>query len=260
MELQKITVLLILTSFLLISAEEKTPEELAKMSQNPLANMISFPLQDNMTFGIGDSDRVSNALNIQPVLPFLNGHIILRTIIPIITLPTTADNAVTGVGDINVTAFLSPTPKNGLTWGAGPVVNIPTGTDVSSKELALGASFLILKMTKKVVFGGLVNNVWAATGGTDPIKVNSFLAQYFVNVNFPKGWYLSTGPIITADWTKDSDNQWTVPFGGGGGKIIKIGKIPVNLQAQLFGHPIRPDGAGNMSARFQIQLLFPKGK
>src|ERR1035438_861793 len=48
-------------------------EELRKQSQNPIANLISVPLQENFNFGIGPADRTQNVLNIQPVIPFSLG-------------------------------------------------------------------------------------------------------------------------------------------------------------------------------------------
>ncbi|NOQ92877.1 MAG: neuromedin U [Flavobacteriaceae bacterium] len=235
-------------------SQEKSAEELAKMSQNPLANMMSFPFQNNTTFGNGvNEDEITNVLNIQPVLPFFNGHLITRTIIPIISRP-----GASGVGDVNFSAFYSPTSKNGLTWGIGPVLVIPTNSDVSSKKFSTGVSFLLLKMKNKFVYGFLINNIWSVGGNEDAPDVNSFMGQYFVNMNFPKGWYISSAPIITANWEAASGQQWIVPFGGGGGKIIKIGKTPFNLQAQAFYNAVRPDYYGGFSTRFQIQILLPK--
>ena len=244
-----------------IFAQEKTAEELAKMSQNPLANMMSFPTQDNTTFGNGpDGDRTSNVLNIQPVLPFFDGHLITRTIIPIISQPdyTQESGSNTAIGDINFTPFYAPTAKNGLTWGVGPVFVIPTNTDVSSGKFSMGGSFLALKMTKKMVYGFLFSNTWSVAGKEDAADVNAFLLQYFINYNFPKGWYLSSAPILTANWEATSGQKWIVPFGGGGGKVIRIGKIPFNLQAQAFWNAVRPDNYGGFSTRLQIQMLLPK--
>lgn len=263
MTVNKITLVLTvgLLSLLNVSAQEKSAEELAKMSQNPLANMMSFPFQDNSTFGNGpNSDRTTNVLNIQPVLPFFDGHLITRTIIPIITQPDYSEDGVskTAIGDVNATLFYSPTPKNGLTWGVGPVFVIPTYTDVSSEKFSMGASFLTLKTTKKLVYGFLVSNTWSVAGNGAASDVSAFLTQYFVNMNFPKGWYISSAPIITANWKASEGNKWIVPFGGGGGKIIKIGKIPFNLQAQFFYNAVKPEGYGGFSTRFQIQMMLPK--
>ena len=256
-----LSVSITLASFSILIAQEKTAEELAKMSQNPLANMMSFPFQNNTTFGMGpNEDRAQNVLNIQPVLPFFNGHLITRTIIPIVSTPNYSDasGTTTAIGDISSTFFYSPTPKNGLTWGVGPNFLINTNTVASSHKFGLGASFLLLKMTKKMVYGFLVSNTWSVAGNETYSDVNSFLGQYFVNLNFPKGWYISSAPILTANWEAASGQQWTIPFGGGGGKIIKLGKIPVNLQAQAFYNAVRPDNYGGFSTRFQVQIMLPK--
>ena len=261
LRIKAICIAISLFSIFSVFAQEKTAEELAKMSQNPLANMMSFPFQNNTTFGNGlNDDRTSNVLNIQPVLPFFDGHLITRTIIPIVSTPDYSQNSgsTTGIGDINSTLFYSPTPKNGLTWGIGPVFVIPTNTDVSSHKFSTGISFLTLKMSKKLVYGFLVSNVWSVAGDDEYSDVNSFLGQYFINMNFPKGWYISSAPIITSNWKAPSGQQWVVPFGGGGGKIIKLGKIPFNLQAQFFYNAVRPDNYGGFSTRFQIQMMLPK--
>ncbi len=253
--------LLIAISISSLKAQEHTAEELAKMSQNPLANLMSFPFQNNTTFGNGtNSDRTSNVLNIQPVLPFFNGRLITRTIIPLISKPdySKESGSNTGIGDINFSAFYSPTSKNGLTWGIGPVLLIPTNNDFSSHKFGMGASFLILKMSKKFVYGFLLSNSWSVAGDEAYSDVNSFMGQYFINMNFPKGWYISFAPIITANWKAEDGQQWVVPFGGGGGKIVKIGKIPFNFQAQAFYNVVKPDDMGGFSTRIQIQIMLPK--
>jgi hypothetical protein len=86
------------------------------------------------------------------------------------------------------------------------------------------------------------------------------LIQPFLNYNFKHGWYLSSAPIMTADWTVRADQQWTAPVGGGGGKLWRIGKVglPVNTQIQAFYNAIRPDFTADWTLRVQIQFLFPK--
>ncbi len=105
------------------------------------------------------------------------------------------------------------------------------------------------------VIGALVNNVW---GFEDTDELNSFLSQYFVNYNLADGWYLVSAPIMTADWNARSSQRWVVPVGGGVGKILKIGKLPVNLNAQIYYNAARPDSYGDVTARAQLQFMFPK--
>jgi hypothetical protein len=85
------------------------------------------------------------------------------------------------------------------------------------------------------------------------------LMQPFVNYNMRHGWYLVSSPIITSNW-EASNNRWTVPVGGGVGRIVHFGKLPVNAYTQFFRNVERPDGTTSWSARFQMQFLFPRGE
>ena len=114
--------------------------------------------------------------------------------------------------------------------------------------------------------GFLANNVWSvagqsnfnSAGGVNKPPVNQFLLQWFVNYNMKKGWYLTTSPIITANWRAPSGDVWTVPFGGGIGRITKLGFQPVNITAQVYGNAVHPAGTSSWGIRLQFVLLFPK--
>ena len=240
-------------------------EALAKAAQNPIANMISLPLQNRTLFGIGPDDDTQNILNIQPVVPFGlndNWNVITRTIAPLIWKPDVVGDGGTtfGLGDINATMFFSPAKSSEFTWGVGPVFSFPTATDdvLGNDKWSAGLSGVALVLKGPWVVGGLISNLWSFAGDDDRADVNQFLFQYFINYNMADGWYLSSAPIITADWEADSGNQWTVPFGGGVGKIFKIGKQPLNAQVQAFYNVETPDNGPDWSMRLQLQFLFPK--
>ena len=95
-------------------------------------------------------------------------------------------------------------------------------------------------------------------GSGDRGDVNQLLFQYFLNYNKPNGWYYTSAPIITANWEADSGNKWTVPVGGGVGKVYRIGKRPVNANVQAYYNIEKPDFAADWSIRVQMVLLFPK--
>ena len=66
-------------------------------------------------------------------------------------------------------------------------------------------------------------------------------------------------PIITANWKAPDGEQWTVPLGGGGGKIFNIGKQAMNASAQVFRYVESPtNGPDDWLIRVQLQFLFPK--
>jgi hypothetical protein len=108
------------------------------------------------------------------------------------------------------------------------------------------------------VYGVLVNNVWSLSSDERGGSYNNGLIQPFVNYNFKEGFYLISSPIATVNWKADSGNKWTVPIGGGVGKIFHFGRLPVNTQLSAYYNVERPDNAANWQIRFQVQLMFPK--
>ena len=245
-------------------------DDLAKQAQNPIANLISLPLQNNTNFNVGPQDRTQNILNIQPVWPFSigeNWNVITRTILPVSyvssgqslgdgIIPSPIDeDRIFGLGDTTFTAFFSPKNSGKVTWGVGPVVLLPTSTDdaLGAGEWGGGLSAVALGMPGNWVVGSLISNVWAQ-------DVDLFTWQYFINYNIPdsNGLYLTSAPIITANWEADSDNRWTVPFGGGIGKVFKIGKQPVNGQISAYYNVEKPEFGADWQLRLQLQFLFPK--
>ena len=239
-------------------------EALAKAAQNPIANMISVPFQNNFNFGIGPNKVTQWDLNVQPVIPFsLNEdwNIVTRTVVPILNQPSPAPGVESafGLGDINPTAWLSPAKPGQLIWGVGPTMTLPTATDsqLGSGQWSAGPSVVALTIQGHWVVGALANQQWSFAGWGDE-RVSAFLVQPFVNYNLPQGWYLVSSPIITANWEADSGEQWTVPVGGGIGKIFKIGKQSFNAQLQAFDNVKTPKNGPDWQLRFQIQLLFPE--
>lgn len=236
---------------------------LAKASQNPVGDLISLPFQNNLNFDVGPDDRTQNILNIQPVYPLKISsrfNLITRTILPVISQPAPGDDRTFGLGDVNFTGFISPRQPGKVIWGAGPALVFPTATDevLGTEKWSAGPSVVVLTMPGFWVVGGLVSNVWSFAGDSDRSSVNSLLFQYFVNYNYPSGWYFTSAPIITANWEASSGNRWTVPFGGGAGKILKFGKQPVNINTQLFYNVETPPNGGKWQWRFQFQLMYPK--
>ena len=104
----------------------------------------------------------------------------------------------------------------------------------------------------------LANNVWSVAGSAGRPPVNQILVQYFINYNMTKRWYLQTAPIITANRRANSGNLWTVPFGGGVGRIMKLGFQPINWQLEFYGNAAYPQGTSSWTFRSQIAFLFPK--
>ena len=241
-------------------------EALQKATQNPVADLISVPLQNNSNFGIGSYDRTQNVLNIQPVIPThltQDWNLITRIIQPILWQPDPDANSggTFGLGDMNPTFFFSPAHPGKIIWGAGPAFVLPTATDpaLGQGKWSIGPSFVALAQPGHWTLGVLVSNVWSFAGSSDRASVNQMLFQYFINYNLSQGWYVTVSPIITANWAaSNAKDIWTVPFGGGVGRIMKLGVQPVNISAQAYANAVYPSGASPWGLRLQIAFLFPK--
>ncbi len=246
---------------------EMDSEELAKLAQNPVGNLISVPFQNNTNLNAGPLKKNQNILNIQPVIPIeidRDWNVITRTIVPVVSQPALfpGDARVNGIGATQFSAFLSPAdPKGGTIWGAGAIAQLPTTSDsaLGSYRWGIGPTFVILRLEhgNPWVYGFLINNVWSVGNGAGG-AYNNFLLQPFLNYNYPDGTYLTTSPIVTADWKAEGSNRWTVPLGGGIGHIFHLGRLPVNTQIGAYYNVVRPDFAANWQIRAQVQLMFPK--
>ncbi len=248
---------------------ELSAEELAKLAQNPVGNLVSVPFQNNTNFNTGPLSGTQNILNIQPVIPIelsKDWNLITRTILPLLWQPEFApgQGSSFGLGDIQLSGFVSPSDPgpDGLIWGAGAVLQLPTNTDarLGNRNWGLGPTAVVLRLKKgdPWVYGVLVNNIWSLSSDKQGGRYNNFLLQPFLNYNFPGGLYLTSSPIVTANWEAASDQRWTVPLGGGIGKIFHLGKLPVNTQLGAYYNVVHPDDGANWQLRLQAQFMFPK--
>jgi hypothetical protein len=119
----------------------------------------------------------------------------------------------------------------------------------------LGPAALIFYPQKDWSAGVVVQNGWSL-GRSGINKGNAFGAQYLLSYNLPDGWSLYSNATITSDWTKEQSERWTVPAGGGVGKLFYVGKLPISVSLQAFYNVVAPTGGPNWSANFQLAFLF----
>ena len=214
-----------------------TEDEQAKLAMelnNPVAALISVPLQSNWDFGIGPNDAYQYTLKVQPVIPIKvneDWNIISRTIVPIIDAESPAPGIkdVSGLGVSTQSFFVSPEKKtrHGLIWGAGPILMIPTATDdlLGSNQWGAGPTALVLKQQDGWTYGMLANQLWSFHGGND--ATNATYLQPFISYTTQKHTSLALNTESTYDWRND---QWTVPVNLTVSQLVKIGKLPVQFQ------------------------------
>jgi len=265
--------LLVLTVF---NASAESAEDLAKQSQNPVGNMYSVPMEYWHHNGIGaDGEGAANMFIVKPVVPVTFGkmNLINRFIIPYVGVDPSnggdlgniiikpSDTKESGMANLQYQAIFSPAAPGSVIYGAGAMFEFPTASGkLGSDNYSAGPVFLALGMPGNWVVGTLVQNLWSIGGSSDPADdVNSFLWQYFVNYNFDGGWYLTSTPIMTADWTAESGEQWTVPVGGGVGRLMKFESFPpLDFKLQAFSNVVKPTGGADWQLMFSVKLLLPK--
>jgi len=237
--------------------------ELAKKLSNPVASLISFPIQANFDFRMASGSGWRTTINVQPVIPVaLNPkwNLISRTIIPIIHQAnvTARGASQSGLGDTVQSFFLSPNKTEPFIWGIGPAILIPTATNdfLGSKQLGLGPTVVMLKQQHGWTVGILWNHLWRVAGGSGRPRVNADFLQPFLSYGTKDGWTYSLNTESTYDWT---GNHWAVPIHFQVSKIVRFGHQPVSFGGAMRCWATTPSGGPEgCGLRIVVTGIFPK--
>jgi hypothetical protein len=241
-------------------------EDLAKQLQNPVANLISVPMQHNLELGVGDDNIMRYQLNIQPVIPFkLNNkwNLILRNILPVVVQNEAQAGSGTqaGLGDDTMSLFLSPQNPGpaGIVWGIGPVFLWPTGTDplLGSEKYGAGPTFVLLKQSGPWTLGVLANHIWSYAGNDLRSGVNSTYFQPFMTYTTKTAISYTVQGENTYNW---KNKEWNVALIGGASRVFPMGKNALSLG--LFGKyfPVHFSGGPDYGIRLLSVFILPQGK
>ncbi len=243
-------------------------DDIRRIAQNPFANVIKVPIEGDLYFGAGPFSRSSSSVEIQPVIPFLISEdwLVVPRIVATATAyqPDTSRDAggVVGTGDTTPTFFFTPEKSENFVWGFGPSILIPTATNTAlgSGKWAAGPSIAVQWQPQWGSLGVLIQNVWSFAGNSHRASVKQMLLEYSLSYNLSRGWYLTTGPTISADWTQSNTNRWLIPSGGGVGRTVKVGKKAVDANACLYVNGTRPESNPYPKWQFSLQvtLFFPE--
>jgi hypothetical protein len=246
-------------------ARAEDDHELAKKLQNPIANLISVPLQSNWDWGIGrhETDAMRYTLNVQPVIPIsltTDWNLVTRTIVPFIHAesPVAGGDAAGGIGDILQSFFLSPVaPVGGFILGGGPVFLYPSASDdaLGGEKWGAGPTAVVLRQEHGFTYGILANHVWSFAGNDKRQDVSATFMQPFLSYTTKTATTFQLNTESTYDWT---NSQWTVPINVGVAQLVKIGPQPIQLQLGYRYYAERPIGGPDWGIRFTLTFLFPK--
>jgi hypothetical protein len=245
-------------------------KKLAEEVQNPVSDLIRMGFTNGTSFGAGANNHLRNVFNLQAdtTRRFGDWALLNRLTIPLPYLPANAiedkTGSMSGLGDIEYTGFFARDESKRrfkLIGGVGPTFILNTATDdrLGAGKWSVGPTLALISIPDPWVVGAVIRNLWSFAGDHQRPKVNQFLLQPFVNYNFPNGWYLTSTPAITANWeAEDKRNRWTVPIGGGIGKVMFRGeRRPINIKLQGFYFLEKPDRGPDWTLQLQFQILFP---
>lgn len=191
-------------------------EELAMQLQNPVANLISVPIQNNWDFGIGSTDAMRYYVNVQPVIPFSiseDWNLITHTILPIVHAesPVPGGSDAGGLGDIVQSFFFSPkAPVGGWIMGGGPVFLYPSATDnaLGGQKWGVGPTAVLLKQESGWTYGALANHIESFAGTSRRQNISATFLQPFLSYTTKDFTTYLVGTESTYDW---QNSQWIVP-------------------------------------------------
>ena len=244
--------------------------DLAKQLNNPVASLVSVPLQFNWDQPVGIDDDTRLTMNFQPVVPISfneDWNLIVRWIMPYIAQPRLFEGSVptSGLSDIVASVFISPTKPGKFIWGVGPVLVLPSTADpvLGSGKWSAGPTAVVLKQEGSVTFGALVNHVWSFagddfTGGATRSPVNSTFLQPFVAYTTAGATTYGVNLEASANW--EGDETWTVPMHFTVSKVTKFGPFPMSVGGGVGIFLTAPEGGPDWRVRFVATLLLPRGR
>lgn len=237
--------------------------------ENPVTQVYNISTQNDIFFPAGPFERRQYTNLIQPLLPFRVSdywELVALPIIPVFYQPDLARPAggTPALGDITPTFTFTPAHPGKVVWGLGPTFVLPTATDrtVGDGKFSIGPKVVLaLQPTKpNMTILTFAINTWSVAGDASRPRVNKLLWVYGINFNLKSGWFLVTRPFVRANWLAPDHQRWLVPFGGGFGKVVRVGKLPVIPSVEAYYNAIRPDVPffPNWQVRLNVGFVFPR--
>ena len=257
-----VTAAIIVTATPCFAQAAEHQEKALHEAENPIATRISVPFQSNTYFRSGPMEKTGNVLVMQPIVPIKltrEWNLITRWVTRVVYVPRASPEhgSAFGLGNLQPEFYFSPAHSGRVNWGVGPKLYLPTATSdrLGNNRMGGGLAAAALTTNGPWIIGMIAHNVWAGSGQG---RVDLMTLTPFVYFNLKDGWYFVSSPVITSNWTATASNRWTMPIGGGIGRLFEIDRQRVNTRIQGLHNAARPDFGPRWQLQVQVQFLFSK--
>jgi len=239
--------------------------EISKQGQEGVAYAGRLRIGNDWNAGLGLRDRTQAVTTLEGAIPFTTAWTpaLLHLALPLLWQPV--DYAVRGgqygMGDFEARLYALPGPQGTVSWGLGPALRLPTGTDstIGQHKWSAGVAGGLAAAPGPWVLSIEAQQLWSLLGPSSRPEVNELQLRPVLSLYLPGNWFLVTAPLILARWKVPSGDRWTVPVGGGFGKVLSVGTQRLTLGLEAYAPLIHP-GTGSWAdwtVRAQVAFLFP---
>jgi|GEM_PF-3150228 len=232
--------------------------ELASQVNNPAAPVTLVQFRNVLVPNIPGTGGVTNAFQIQPVIPIHKSERIpflqlIKMTLPVVSAPSPVSR--TGLGDLQFFDLVSIKQSWGR-WGFGPALVFPTATSkaLGAGKWQAGPSFaLIYTKVENLTMGGVLQNPISYAGDSSRPAVNNLIITPTFTYNVPgnlvpghwkDGWFVGLSDFnITFDWR--NGGAGTIPIGPQIGRVFSIGKQSFSASIEAGGVVKRPPNTPN---------------
>jgi hypothetical protein len=241
--------------------------EIAKKLANPIANMISVPLQYEFSRGLGKNQGGSEqTLLFQPVAPFNLGGGDVFIVRPIVAgvRETSIQNAAGqpysgyGIASVTLESFYAPNTNSSWIWGIGPYAQSPSGNsgNFGSQQTGAGVTGVVLNRQGPWTYGLLGYQSWNVGGNPTFGTQNNLYGQPFLAYTNKEAWTYSAN--MEALYNYDT-HRTSNPLFVGVSKLVVIDGVPFSFGAgPIYYVSNTPGGPSGWGARATATLVILK--
>ena len=241
--------------------------DIAKKLANPIANMISVPLQYQFSRGVGVNQGGSEqTLLFQPVAPFDLGSGDVFIVRPIVAgareVSVQSGNGQSfsgyGVASVTLESFYAPNTNSSWIWGVGPYAVSPSGNSgkFGSQQTGAGVTGVVLNRDGPWTYGLLAYQSWSLGGNPTFGTQNNLYGQPFVAYTTKNAVTVTAN--MEAQYNYDA-RRTSNPLYVGVSKLMVFDGTPISFGAgPMYYVSNTPGGPSGWGARATATLVILK--